>query len=166
MGEERGSGMSEEYAAREELSPEQVAEMRGFVERHGYLSWLGLTVEEAERGRVVMSVPYDEKLVNPDPGGTAVVHGGVTATLVDTASGFVLRTTFDDPAEARLTTTDLNVSYLRPATGDLRVEAEVVRAGGSMGVTDVTVASNGPNGESTEVAVGSASYRLFREESP
>ena len=163
-------------AAGDGLTPEQVAEMQSFVERHGYLSWLGLTVESVERGRIVMSVPYDEKLVNPDPGGTPVVHGGIAATLVDTASGFVLRTTFEDPAEARLTTTDLNVSYLRPATGDLRVEAEVVRAGGSMGVTDVTVESEGregegregeePDEEPREIAVGSASYRLFREGSP
>ena len=154
------------YAAGEALPADAAAEMQAFVDRHGYLSWLGVTVEEAERGRLVMSIPYDEKLVNPDPEGTAVVHGGITATLVDTASGFVLRTTFDDPAEAALTTTDLNVSYLRPATGDLRAEAEVVRAGGSMGVTEVTVTSDRPDdGEApTEVAVGRASYRLFRDE--
>jgi uncharacterized protein (TIGR00369 family) len=154
-----------EYSANEELSDEGAAELQAFVDRHGYLSWLGVTVEAVERGRIVMSVPYDEKLVNPDPDGTAVVHGGIAATLVDTASGFVLRTTFEDPADAALTTTDLDVSYLRPATGDLRAEAEVVRAGGSMGVTRVAVESERPDGERTEIAVGNASYRLFRGES-
>ena len=166
-GDDRGTAANG-GAAREDLSADAAAEMQAFVDRHGYLSWLGVTVEEAERGRIVMSVPYDEKLVNPDPEGTAVVHGGIAATLVDTASGFVLRTTFDDPAQAALTTADLNVSYLRPATGDLRAEAEVVRAGGSMGVTEVTVESADPEGdgseEPTEVAVGRASYRLFRDE--
>ncbi|UPV72883.1 PaaI family thioesterase [Halorussus limi] len=156
--------MSEEFAAGGDSPADATAEMQAFVDRHGYLSWLGVTVESVERGRLVMSVPYDEKLVNPDPDGTPVVHGGIAATLVDTASGFALRTTFEDPAEAALTTTDLNVSYLRPATGDLRAEAEVVRAGGSMGVTEVTVTSERPDGEgATEVAVGRASYRLFRE---
>ncbi|NHN57659.1 MULTISPECIES: PaaI family thioesterase [Halorussus] len=156
----------------EERSADAATQMQAFVDRHGYLSWLGVTVEDVAPGRLVMSVPYDEKLVNPDPEGTPVVHGGIAATLVDTASGFVLRTTFDDPAEAALTTADLNVSYLRPATGDLRAQAEVVRAGGSMGVTEVTVTSADPGSadpeddgeEPTEVAVGRASYRLFREE--
>jgi uncharacterized protein (TIGR00369 family) len=148
----------------EEPPTDVVTEMRDVVDRHGYLSWLGLTVE---RGRLVMSIPYDEKLVNPAPGSQGSIHGGIAATLTDTASGFVLRTTFDDPAEASLTTTDLDVSYLRPATGDLRAEAEVVRAGGSMGVTRVAVESRRPERDDwTEVAVGRASYRLFREESP
>lgn len=133
-----------------------------FIDRHGYLSWLGLTVEHAERGRVRMRVPHDEKLLNPSEG-QASVHGGITATLVDTASGFALRTTFDDPAAASLTTTDLDVSYLRPATDDLTVEAETERAGDSVGVTSVTVSSEKPSGEPADVAVGRATYRLFRD---
>lgn len=149
-----------------DLAASNVADLQAFVDGHEFLSWLGVTVEAVERGRIVMAIPHDEKLLNPAPGSESVVHGGVTASLIDTASGFVLRTTFEDPAAARLTTTDLDVSYLRPATGDLRVEAEVVRAGGSMGVTRATVTSEGPDGERREVAVGSTSYRLFREESP
>lgn len=148
------------------LSDAQVGELRAFIEHHGYLSWLGVELETVERGRIVMAVPFDEKLVNPGSEGSGNAHGGVAATLVDTASGFALRTTFDDPGDAALTTTDLNVSYLRPATGDLRAEAEVVRAGGSMGVTEVTVETEDESGESAEVAVGRASYRLFREATP
>ncbi len=136
--------------------------LQSFIEQHGFLSWLGLTVESVERGRVVFTVPYDERLANPAPGSKGTLHGGVTATLVDTVSGFALRTTFENPAEARLTTTDLNVSYLRPARDDLRGTAEVVRAGGSMGVTRVTVESTAPSGEDKPVAVGRTSYRLFR----
>lgn len=132
------------------------------VDRHDYLSWLGLAIESVERGRILLTMPHDEKFENPFPDGRRPVHGGITATLVDTSSGFVLRTTFDDPEAAGLTTTDLDVSYLRPATGDLRVEAEVVRAGGSVGVTDVTVASEDADGEFVDVAVGRATYRLFR----
>jgi len=131
-----------------------------YIDSHGFLSWLGLSVETVEDGRVVFAVPYDEKLTNPASEG--VVHGGITASLVDTASGFALRTTFDDPAAARLTTTDLDVSYLRPATGDLRVEAEVIRAGDSMGVTDGLVTTE-HDGETKDVAVGRTSYRLMGE---
>ncbi len=132
--------------------------LESFIADHGYLSWLGLRLDGAEEGRVRMSVPENEALRNPGPGGS--IHGGIAATLIDTASGFALRTTFEDPASARLATTDLDVSYLRPAIGDLAVETEVLRAGRTTGVTDVTVGSS----ESDEpVAVGRTTYRLFRE---
>ena len=141
---------------------EHVDLLQAFIESHGFLSWLDLAVEELEHGRIVMSVPYDEKLINPgSPVGS--IHGGIAATLVDTASGVALRSTFDDPTTGSLATTDLNVTYLRPATNDLRVEAEVLRAGSSMGFTDTLVSSVAPDGQQKDVAVGRTSYRLFRE---
>lgn len=145
-----------------DLDSDHVELLQEFIESHGFLSWLNLRVEKLDRGRIVMSVPYDEKLVNPgSPVGS--IHGGIAATLVDTASGFALRSTFENPTTGSLATTDLNVTYLRPATDDLRVEAEVLRAGGSMGYTDTIVSSDDPEGERKDVAVGRTSYRLFRE---
>jgi uncharacterized protein (TIGR00369 family) len=138
--------------------------LRQFVREHGLFSWLGLELEALDHERAVLAVPYDEKITNYVEGSEDNVHGGIAATLIDTASGFALRTTFEQPERAALTTTDLHVSYLRPATGDLRVEAEVVRAGGSMGVTEASVTSTAPDGEKREVATGSTSYRLFRGE--
>ncbi|MBZ6493435.1 PaaI family thioesterase [Natrinema longum] len=134
-------------------------EWESFVQRHGYLSWLDLEVEHLEDGRAVLVIEQDEDFENPvGNDGHDPVHGGIVATLIDTSSAFALRTTFENPADAFLTTTDLNVSYLRPATGDLRAEAEVLRAGGSTGVTDVTV-----SGADGEAAVGRTTYRLFRD---
>lgn len=135
-------------------------EWASFVERHGYLSWLDIEVEHLEDGRAVLAIEQNEEFENPiGNDGPNPVHGGIVATLIDTSSAFALRTTFDDPSRARLTTTDLNVSYLRPATGDLRAEAEVVRVGGTTGVTQVSVV-----GSSGEAAVGRTTYRLFRAE--
>jgi uncharacterized protein (TIGR00369 family) len=147
-----------------ELSTNERDRLEAIVDEHGLFAWLGLEIEAIEHGRVVLRVPYDEKFTNLVPGSEANAHGGIAATLIDSASGFALRSTFDEPDEAALTTTDLNVSYLRPATNDLTVEAEVVRAGGSMGVTDATVSSIAPDGEEKAVAVGRTSYRLFRGE--
>lgn len=150
-------------AEREAFSRETLDRMQGFIEEHGYLSWLGVELESASPGRAVMVLPYREELTNPTPGDTPRTHGGIPATLIDTASGFALRTTFDDPARAALTTTDLDVSYLRPATDDLRVECEVARAGGTVGVTRASVTSVPPDGDRKEVAIGTATYRLFRD---
>lgn len=136
-------------------------EWNSFVERHGYLSWLDVDVEHLADGTAVLALERNEDFENPVGNeGYNPVHGGIVATLVDTSSAFALRSTFEEPGEVGLSTTDLNVSYLRPATGDLRAEATVVRAGGSTGVTRVSVV-----GESGEAAVGRTTYRLFRPES-
>ncbi|ACM57701.1 PaaI family thioesterase [Halorubrum lacusprofundi] len=132
---------------------------RRIEEEHGYLSWLNTSVDVVERGRVVLSIPFDDKLTNSD-GGT--IHGGVAATLVDTAGGIVQRTAFEEPLSGGVATVNLNANYLRPATGDLRAEATIVRSGGSIGVSDMTVTSS-TNGDAAEVVVGQGSFRLFRE---
>lgn len=135
-------------------------EMQFFIDHHGYLSWLDLSVEDAEEGVVEARIPYDEKLVNPV--GNHPIHGGIIATLIDTTSAMAIRSKFDDPAGDRmLTTTDMNVSYLRPATNDITARAEVVRMGGSSAVTSVTVRSTSPEGHEKEVAIGTTTYRLF-----
>jgi uncharacterized protein (TIGR00369 family) len=130
------------------------------LREHGLFQWLHLDVDIVEPGRVVFELPFDEKFANLASG---TVHGGVTATVIDTASGFALRSTFAEPATTRLTTTDLDVTYVRPATDDMRVTAEVIRAGETMGYTDAR-ATTVHDGEEKVVATGSTSYRLFREE--
>lgn len=147
-----------------ELSP-LPSEAASFLERrieeeHGYLSWLSTGVESVDRGRIVLTIPFDEKLTNPDG---ETIHGGVAATLVDTAGGLVQRTAFPDPLSGGVATVNLNVNYLRPATGDLRAEATVVRSGNSIGVSDMSVTSANPDGTEREVVVGQGSFRLFRE---
>ncbi|AZQ15173.1 PaaI family thioesterase [Halorubrum sp. PV6] len=132
---------------------------RRIEDEHGYLSWLNTSVDVVERGRVVLSIPFDDKLTNSD-GGT--IHGGVAATLADTAGGLVQRTAFEDPVSGGVATVNLDANYLRPATGNLRAEATVVRSGGSIGVSDMTVTSS-TNGDTAEVVVGQGSFRLFRE---
>lgn len=135
-------------------------------EHHDFLSWLGTDVDALEKGRIVMSLPYDEKLTNARPGGSEdrpEINGGVAATLIDTAGGLALRTTLDDPLEGGVATINLNVNYLERATGDLTATGEVIRAGNSVGVGEVVVESE-TDGESRRVATGQGSYRLFRSE--
>lgn len=132
---------------------------RRIEEEHGYLSWLNTSVDVVERGRIVLSIPFDDKLTNAD-GDT--IHGGVAATLIDTAGGVAQRTAFENPYAGGVATVNLDANYLRPATGDLRAEAEVIRSGGSIGVSDMTVTSS-TNGDTSVVVVGQGSFRLFRE---
>lgn len=133
-------------------------------EHHDFLSWLGTTVDSLDEGRIVMSVPYEDKLTNTRPGGgekRPEIHGGVAATLIDTAGGLALRTTLENPFEGGVATINLNVNYLQRATDDLTATAEVIRSGGSVGVSEITVESETSDGRAP-VATGQGAYRLFR----
>ena len=144
-----------------EVPEEAVAMLQEYLENeHTFLSWLGFTVDAFEAGRMVGTIPYDEKLTNPTEPPT--VQGGVASTLVDVVGGIALRPYLSDPIEDDLATINLTVNYLRPAAGDLTATAEVIRAGNSVGVSSVEVESETTDGETTLVAVGQGAYRLFR----
>ncbi len=138
-------------------------------ENQEFLSWLGTTVENVGPGTMTLAIPYDEKLTNTRPDATdrrADLHGGVAATLIDTVGGFALQTALEDadPFEVSMATINLNINYLRPATGDLEATANVVRLGGSVGVSEITVESTTPDGETKAVATGQGAYRVFRSD--
>ncbi|MFB6172159.1 MAG: PaaI family thioesterase [Haloarculaceae archaeon] len=135
--------------------------IQAIVDQHGFMNWLDLQIAEVSEGRAVLELPYREELGNP---ATGSIHGGLLATLVDTASGMAIQTTFEEFGATGLTTTDMSVSYVRPARSDVRAEAEVVRVGGSMAVTEVEVSGVAPGGERKTVVVGSTSFRLFRSD--
>lgn len=137
-----------------------------FDTQHEFLSWLGVEIESLEYGRAEMRVPYQRKLTNvPWEGaemeGNPPVQGGVASTLIDTAGGIALRPYLDDPVGGHMATINLNVNYLRQATADLHATAEVVRAGNTVGVSEVVVESDVPAEGVQPVAIGMGAYRLF-----
>jgi len=142
------------------------SEVGRHFEEHGFLSFLGLTVESLDPDDTVVRVPYDEKLTNSGlgPSHRGELHGGIAATLIDTAAAIACRSALDNPVESGIATIDLDVSYLERAAGDLTAEASVVRVGGTVGVAEVDVYSDNPEDEDALVAVGKGSYRLFRAE--
>lgn len=116
--------------------------------------WIGLTVEEFGDGEVVLSVECEEFKQNP--GG--VLHGGVTATLIDVAGGMAIGSTFED-SRTPMATTNLDVNFLRPVTDTAYATAEVVRVGSSNAVAQVEVESTAPDGERKDVAIGTVTYQ-------
>lgn len=126
------------------------------------LSSIDAEIDEITDERLSLFVPYSSLIALADstPGMGETVHAGIIATMIDMA-GEVLRLEADDPESFVLATTDLHVSYLRPATDDLYVTAEVNRVGTSMAVSDVVVESTAPDGQQKEVAVGHGSYRVL-----
>jgi uncharacterized protein (TIGR00369 family) len=90
---------------------------------------LGMELGHIEEGRAAFELNVGEHLYNP----IGSVHGGVLATLMDSALGCAVQSTL--PAGTPYTTVDLSVTYLRPVTTKttrLRCEAEVVHRGRSI----------------------------------
>ena len=94
---------------------------------------LGYDVVEAENGRVVVAlVPTGAHL---NPAGT--VHGGVTATLLDSCMGLAVQSTLDKGIGQ--TTLEFKISLLRPITpetGRITAEGKVLNCGRRIGTAE------------------------------
>jgi uncharacterized protein (TIGR00369 family) len=87
---------------------------------------LGMRLSEVSDGRAVFEIEPAEFHYNP----IGSVHGGVYATMLDSAAGCALHTTL--PAGARYTSLDLTVKFLRgiqAGGGVLRCEGTLVHRG-------------------------------------
>ena len=110
--------------ARTEITDEQ----RQFAEDalHGlpFAKLIGMKLIDLTPDVAIISIEMRDDLRQP----SGVLHGGVTATLIDTAMAFAVRTRL---AMTEATATiDLTVHYLRPhLTGTFTCTAKVVRAG-------------------------------------
>jgi uncharacterized protein (TIGR00369 family) len=125
------------------VSPERQKEMSGLEFVRGLADGtlplntiartLGYDVSEAERGRVVVAVtPSDEHL---NPAGT--VHGGLAATLLDSAMGLAVQSTLDKGLGQ--TTVEFKISLMRPITpetGPIRAEGVVLNCGRRVGTAE------------------------------
>ena len=82
---------------------------------------------ELDEGRAVFTAEPAEYHYNP----IGVVHGGLAATLLDSAMGCAVHSVL--PAGAGYTTLEIKVNYIRALTaetGEVRCEARVIHVGG------------------------------------
>jgi uncharacterized protein (TIGR00369 family) len=90
------------------------------------LALLGIAVTEVDDGRVVVTVRPGEQHYNL----IGSVHGGLAATLADTAMGLAFQTCA--ARGERCTTLDLHLTFiaaLRATSGELRSEGRVLHRG-------------------------------------
>ena len=103
-----------------------------------YAKFLGLELCELKSGDVTVCLDVRDDLKQNH----GVVHGGAIASLIDTASAFVILTAIDE--NERVTTTDLTIHYLRPVTaGRMLARARIVRGGRRRFVVNVEVENEG-----------------------
>lgn len=87
---------------------------------------MNMELTEVEEGRVIFTVEPAEYHYNP----VGAVHGGLAATLVDSAMTCAITSTA--PVGMTYTTIELHVNYIRPITtdtGQIRCIGEVIHLG-------------------------------------
>lgn len=100
---------------------------------------LGFELVELGLGRATFEVVPGEQHYNP----IGVVHGGLAATLLDSAMGCAVQTTLD--AGVGYTTLDLNCTFVRPMTmdtGKVLCEGTVVHKGSRVATAEARVFSS------------------------
>lgn len=110
---------------------------------------MGMRLVDMRPGEAVIEIEMRDDLRQP----SGVLHGGVTATLIDTAMAFAVRTYLTDTEPTA--TIDLTVHYLRPhVEGKAICTARVVRPGKRI----FTVSADVHNESGKLVATGLSTY--------
>jgi uncharacterized protein (TIGR00369 family) len=119
-----------------------------------YEKLLGIAVESAERGSVILSATPAE--IHDNSMGRT--HGGFAASLIDTAMGCAAYSTQSDHKD--LGTNQLNIHYVRkiePAVGKLFAHASIQHAGRAM----TTVACRIEDARGTLYAHGTGTFLVY-----
>jgi len=110
---------------------------------------LGIEVDSVESGHAVLSM----KLRHEHMRNNAIAHGGVIATLIDSAMAIAIMALLEE--NERTVTVDLTIHYLRPVPeGSAKASARVVRAGRRV----VTVSAELFDGEGKLAATAISTY--------
>lgn len=114
-----------------------------------YVKLLGMELLDLSFGAARLGLKMRGELRQP----YGVLHGGATASLIDTAMAFAIVSCL--PETERATTVDLTVHYLRPvSSGEIVCAAKVVRAGKRI----LTVSAEVFNEEEKIVATALSTY--------
>jgi uncharacterized protein (TIGR00369 family) len=132
------------------IAPDLLQRLRKRLADSPALGWLSPTLEELALDLCVLRLPYREAITN----GSGTVHGGILATLADTAVAFALATNFD--GKMGFATTDLTIHFLRRARSEVRARGRILKKGRRVNVGEVEIV----DAEGLEVARVLATFLL------
>jgi uncharacterized protein (TIGR00369 family) len=132
-----------------EITEEQKEYAANALRRLPFAQLIGMRLVDLRLDEAVIAVDMRDDLRQP----SGVLHGGVTATLIDTAMAFAVRTRLEK--EAKTATIDLTVHYRRPHwSGVVTCTARVLRAGNRI----FAVTADVTNEEGKLIATGLSTY--------
>lgn len=116
------------------LTPDHERRIREAFAAVPFAHFLGVQLGSLKRGEATLHLDLRDELKRNN----GVAHGGVVASLADTAAAFAIMTLLE--SEQTTTTVDLTVHYLRPLfEGRITAHARVLRAGRRVIVVSVDV---------------------------
>jgi len=137
-----------------ELSEAQQSRIARAMNSVPFARLLDLKLEAASPGRSVMSLQIRDELRQ----NLGVVHGGVTASLIDSAAALAIVSLLAEGERA--TTVDLTINYLRPLrSGKVTATARVLRAGKRV----IAVSADVEDEDGNLAATGLTTYLRFSE---
>lgn len=149
-----GSATQTESPAARRISELQALLDQGIREGIGVGASLGIKVQSLAEGRAVYVLDPSPATINA----LFTVHGGVLATLMDTAMGSAVFTTLDDGAY--YTTLELKASFIRAARTDgkrLTCVASTLHVGRRTAHAEARITD--PDGKL--IAIGSCTCMIF-----
>src|SRR3712207_1044799 len=127
----------------------------GELPQSGMGRLMGFKLVEVSEGYAVLTVRPDERHYN----GIGIAHGGLAATLLDSATGCAINTLM--PAGRIFTTLEMKINYVRPiraGAGTVRCEARVIHVGSRTAYAEGQVLDE----QGKLYAHGTATCMLFR----
>ena len=106
------------------FTDEHLAIAKGILHNNEFAKMIGMKLVEMRPNEATIEIEMRDQLRQPH----GLLHGGVTASLIDTAMAFAVITVL--AREEKASTVDLNVHYLRPhLEGKIVCTAKIVKAG-------------------------------------
>jgi uncharacterized protein (TIGR00369 family) len=132
----------------------RLADVRDRITRSAFHRWAGLRLERVAPGEVEVALDASEHHLNL----LGAVHGGMIATLADTAMGLAVRTRLE-PGTTHVTST-LTVTYLAPGRpGSIHALGRAVKSGRQLSYAEADLR----DGRGRRIARASATFVVLRE---
>jgi len=135
--------------ATREITEAQKLRAAASMQKNPFAKLIGMKLVDLKPGEAAVQIEMRDELRQPH----GILHGGVTATLIDTAMAYAVITCLTE--EEKASTIDLTVHYLRPhSEGAFTCTARVVRAGKRI----LTVSAEVFNEQGKQIAAALSTY--------
>jgi uncharacterized protein (TIGR00369 family) len=147
VAENEGEELTEQEQRRRRQA---VAEL---MPRTPFMGWLGIVFERYEPDDVLLRLPFREELTNDG----IYYHGGVVASVIDTAGAAAAWSNHDFSRGVRASTVGMSIQYVGACRqADLRCHARTVRRGRDLVFTEISAFDP----DERTVAHGVQTYRI------
>jgi uncharacterized protein (TIGR00369 family) len=140
-------------------NPRFAEDVRSSFAKQTAMDLIGAKLGRVEPGLVEISLPYRSDLAQQH----GYLHGGIVATIADTACGYAAYTLM--PPNAEVLAVEFKINLLRPAKGEeFLARAEVLKSGRTLTVARADVFSVSKEGKEQPIATMQATIICLQKE--